>query len=330
MRSLLFLVAPTVLLLIKVIIDYLASMSSPDDLTERRVGAARGGRGRALPRRRRVVLRAGEGADRRARPPAGEPRRRRRRRLRARAPRRGRAPQPARRSARPRWRACPCCCSSSTASARCCSSSPTAGTSTSAGRCGARGPPRPCCCTSCATPSAASPRRRASPPNCAPPRPAPCARACTRCPARVWLPRCRPAGRSRSTPYEPPRHEPEHAEAPRDTYTPQARPEPRPAAPRGALAGVRGPAPAGRAPHRPARRAPRRHPGRVDRRGATTGNASASAASPRRTGARRRATGGEPRTGDRSAGLCEDGHRRYARCRPARPASRPPLEVHTR
>ncbi|WP_328305376.1 hypothetical protein [Actinomycetospora sp. NBC_00405] len=34
MRSLLFLVAPTVLLLIKVIIDYLASMSSPDDLTD--------------------------------------------------------------------------------------------------------------------------------------------------------------------------------------------------------------------------------------------------------------------------------------------------------
>jgi hypothetical protein len=33
MRSLLFLVAPTVLLLIKVIIDYLASMSSPDDVT---------------------------------------------------------------------------------------------------------------------------------------------------------------------------------------------------------------------------------------------------------------------------------------------------------
>ena len=34
MRSLLFLVAPTVLLLIKVIIDYLASMSSPDDVTD--------------------------------------------------------------------------------------------------------------------------------------------------------------------------------------------------------------------------------------------------------------------------------------------------------
>jgi hypothetical protein len=34
MRTALFLVAPTVLLLVKVVIDYLASMSSPDDLTD--------------------------------------------------------------------------------------------------------------------------------------------------------------------------------------------------------------------------------------------------------------------------------------------------------
>ena len=145
MRTLLFLVVPTVLLLVK-------ARASTTWRRCRRPTRSPTRSSRLLGvlivvlylAGHRVVLRAGEGADRRVLPPARGPRRGRGSRLRwVRAAAADPAAAPPR-SAVDRRPACRCCCSASTASARCSSSSPTAATSTSAGRCGARAPPRRC------------------------------------------------------------------------------------------------------------------------------------------------------------------------------------------
>ena len=112
---------------------------------------------------------------------------------------------------------------------------------------------------------------------------------------------------------------------PRDVHA-AGPPRALPAAARGALAGVRGPAPAGRAPHRPARRAPRRHPDRLDRRGPRRG-------ARRRPPRARRGLGpaaARPVVSRERATGAADSARMATGDAPARPASRPPLEVHTR
>ena len=216
MRSLLFLVAPTVLLLIRVMIDYLASMSSSPSITDVvsvLLGVVV------------VVLYLAGLASFFA--PAKEPIAEHARLLENRgdaaasAYEHVRLAAAARRSpaeVRPSTVAgVPVLLFEQYSERAMLLVQPYGPTSTSAGRCGARGPPRPCCCTSCATPSAASPPRRSSP--------AELRAAATRALRESVHSLSREgvaaallaSGPEPETPYEPPRHEPVYTEAPRET-----------------------------------------------------------------------------------------------------------------